>query len=210
MLFPRLCFGCGGSGTWLCESCLTRIPEPLIPVSVGGAAEPLSGVIAGAPFRVPIVRKLVHGYKYRFQKDLAGSLAALMARSVGRTVFPLPDILTFVPLHPRRERYRGFNQAELLAENLAPLLMPGLGPVHVAPLLARVRPTPPQMKTRSRAERLENLRGAFSARVPRAELRGRVVWIVDDVSTTGATLAECAAVLRRAGASRVYGVVAAK
>ncbi len=104
-----------------------------------------------------------------------------------------------VPLGRPRQRERGFNQAALLAERLAPALGVAVRPRW----LARVRDTQPQSDLGA-AERHANVRGAFAAR---AEVAGHHVVVVDDVLTTGATVAECARALRAAGAARV-GVVA--
>jgi ComF family protein len=108
------------------------------------------------------------------------------------------ELVTWVPLHWRRRRARGFDQAQLLAREVARKL--GLAPARGA--LRRVRDTAPQSGLGG-AERRRNLRNAFAAR--RWRLRGaRRLILVDDVWTTGSTLAECARTLRRAGARRVY------
>jgi ComF family protein len=110
---------------------------------------------------------------------------------------PAPDLVAPVPLHPRRLRERGFSPAALLARALAREAR-----VPVAPtLLARVRDTRSQTEL-SRAERRRNVAGAF---VPRTAAPARV-WLVDDVVTTGSTLAEAARALRRAGAREIVGV----
>ena len=104
------------------------------------------------------------------------------------------DLLAPVPLHPSRLRHRGFNQSLLLAQ--------AFPEAHLErELLVRVRPTPPQTGLNSK-ERRENVKGAFA--VPRPELvKGKRILLIDDVFTTGATVRECAKVLRKAGANRV-------
>jgi ComF family protein len=120
---------------------------------------------------------------------------------------PGPDLLIPVPLHPRRLRERGFNQAHVIAAEAlrAGILAPRTRLETRA--LCRPRDTPPQTRL-SRAERLRNLRGAFEARADR--VKGRTVLLVDDVMTTGATIEACARALRRAGASRVDAVAVAR
>ena len=126
---------------------------------------------------------------------------------VALEALPYYDRIVPVPLHPRRLRERGFNQAHLLAAEArrAGVLSPR---ARLDPsALARVRETRSQTKL-SRTERLENLRGAFTARPDR--VRGCTVLLVDDVMTTGATLEACTRALRRAGARSVDAVVVAR
>ena len=107
-----------------------------------------------------------------------------------------------VPLHARKLRQRGFNQSELIARSALKLKSAG-GRFHLsANLLERCRETTSQIGL-SRHQRRENIRGAFRVTKP-DELNGREVLVVDDVFTTGTTVSECARILRRAGASKVY------
>jgi len=114
------------------------------------------------------------------------------------------DLLVPVPLHLRRLRWRGFNQALLLTRPLAQRCGARLDPF----VLARTRPTSPQVGL-DEAARRRNIAGAFAVRDP-AVVRRRSVLLIDDVYTTGATVEECARVLRRAGASRVDVLVLAR
>ena len=116
-----------------------------------------------------------------------------------------------VPLHLSRRRERGFNQSELLAAGLVRALgkqRGGAAPQVAKACLRRTRATPPQTGL-SVASRRENLRGAFEVVKPDA-VRGRVIVLVDDVMTTGATLSACARALKRAGAARVMGLTLAR
>ena len=108
-----------------------------------------------------------------------------------------------VPLHRRRLRWRGFNQAELLAAALDLQI-----PLEPA-ILKRKRYTKPQVSMRDRRARKENLRDAFVVTDARA-VRGKTILLVDDVITTGSTLAYCAAALKHAGAQHVYCLVVAR
>jgi ComF family protein len=152
---------------------------------------------AGAAYQ-GVVRDAIHAFKFRGKRALAHPLAALIGEQWPPRAGDVAALVP-VPLGRPRERERGFNQAALLAERLAP----GLG-VAVRPRwLARLRDTRPQSDLGA-GERQANVRGAFEAR---ADVAGRHVVVVDDVLTTGATVAECARALRAAGASQV-GVVA--
>jgi len=108
-----------------------------------------------------------------------------------------------VPLHPKRERERGYNQSALLASQVAERL-------HIPQdnaVLRRTRVTQ-QQATLGYADRATNMRDAFSADAERA--RGKVIVLVDDVCTSGATLSSCAAALRAAGAKHIYGLTIAR
>ncbi len=142
---------------------------------------------------------LVQAFKFGGRRHLAGTFAEAMATQLAKHPADAAavDVVVPVPLHPLRLRERGYNQSELLARPLAR----ALGRRMDAGALLRKIDTPHQSRL-SREERLENLKGAFAVDFPE-RVRGRVVLLVDDVSTTGATLEACAAALRRAGAARV-------
>jgi ComF family protein len=142
-----------------------------------------------------VLREALHRFKFGGRRALARPLADLVIEQCGAT---LPDGITTVvpvPLARDREWERGFNQAALLAERIAKRLDVPLR----AAWLVRRRATLPQSDLPA-AERLANVRGAFRAA---PAVAGRHVLLVDDVLTTGATLAECARTLRTAGARRI-------
>jgi ComF family protein len=154
-----------------------------------------------------VLREVIHGLKYEGRRTLAAPLGELMGTR-GAEVLRGAELAVPVPLHWRRQHARGFNQAEDLARHLG---------LPVVRALRRVRPTPPQSGLTA-AGRRRNLRGAFAPprrhRVGRREhdprIAGACVVIVDDVSTTGATLEECARVLKRGGAREVRALTAAR
>jgi competence protein ComFC len=108
-----------------------------------------------------------------------------------------------VPLHPARQRERGFNQAAVLAEMLSAHMS-----IQMRPVLERIRFTTTQTAF-DRAERMENLRDAFRLR-KNGDVRELRVLLIDDVLTTGSTLSECARILKHAGARSVYAATAAR
>jgi ComF family protein len=152
-----------------------------------------------------LVRNLIHAFKYGRQRHLRHPLAEWLGETMndprlrGRHF----DMIVPVPLHPARERERGFNQAGLLAELFA---RQAAVPLH--PALKRVRYTRTQTAY-DRAERMENLRDAFRLR-KNMNVRELHVLLIDDVLTTGSTLSECARVLKKAGAVSVYAATAAR
>lgn len=148
------------------------------------------------------LREAVHQFKYRPCRSLGKPLGEWMAANV-RLVTDI-DIVMPVPLHAGRLKERGFNQALLLAHRMSE--------AHRIPLsrdnLFRVRHTRPQVEL-SGAERIRNVAGAFALRQP-GEVADRRVVLIDDVFTTGATMNECAAVLKRAGAAQVTAFTLAR
>ena len=151
-------------------------------------------------------RDLVLALKFAAQHQNVYPLSKLLAARLGDTDVPeRAQLVVPVPLHRSRQRSRGFNQSELLAKELAARLSL---PVSTK-VLRRVVNTPPQSRGMSLASRRANVKGAFAATRPR-ELQGKSVLLVDDVLTTGATTSECAGVLKRAGAKKVYVATATR
>lgn len=165
----------------------------------------LSGLFAVCDYEEPL-RSCIHALKYDGNLRLAEPLGTLLGESFSR--FGLQaDAITPVPLHRDRQHQRGYNHAQLLAEVCAPF-------VHVPfheHMLVRHRATLPQVGLSPR-ERHLNMAGAFLCTPAYATgaLYGRSIVIIDDVSTTGATLGECAAPLFAAGAKEVRGLVLAR
>jgi len=162
---------------------------------------PLSGIRTACIYD-GVARKAIHGLKYRHRQTLARPLAALLEAELRRRPLML-DLLTPVPLHPRRLAERGFNQSELLARDLGERLG-----IPVAACLERRRETKAQAGLKA-ASRWSNVREAFRC-ADEVVLDGRRVGVVDDVCTTGATLEECARALRAAGCSAVWGIAVAR
>ena len=144
------------------------------------------------------LRAIVHALKYDGRRSLAPRLAALLERC-GSDVLEGAHATVPVPLHRSRQRTRGFNQAEDIARRL---------PLPTVRALKRVRRTVSQTDL-PEADRQANVRGAFSLR-RRAPVRNAIVVLVDDVSTTGATLEACARVLIEGGAREVRALTVAR
>jgi ComF family protein len=145
------------------------------------------------------LRAIVHAMKYDGRRSLASSLGDLMRRR-GADVLEGAACAVPVPLHPSRRRERGFNQAADLARHL------GVPVVHA---LRRIRATAAQTSLPA-AQRHRNMRDAFAVTRDGAALAGATIVLVDDVSTTGATLEACARVLKQAGVAEVRALTAAR
>lgn len=154
------------------------------------------------------LRELILLYKFEARLGLGRQLQECLASAFDRAAGAFPELLACelivpVPLHPRRLTWRGYNQSRELAR----LLSRRRGLPIRQEALRRVRRTVPQMEL-DRAERAENIRGAFAAS-PQL-LAGRTVLLVDDIMTTGSTLEECARMMRSAGAAQVHVLVLAR
>ncbi|MCP4329171.1 MAG: ComF family protein [Alphaproteobacteria bacterium] len=217
VLFPPRCLKCGLSvdrAGALCAGCWSEIrfiAPPLcaacgLPFDHDPGPDALCGVCSATvpPFdraRAVFIygeesRDIILGFKHADRTQAAPAFAEWMARS-GAALIADADIIAPVPLHRRRLFSRRFNQAALLARYLAPRA-PGL---VVPDLLIRHRATPSQVRMNASARR-RNVKGAFAMR-PGNQIDGKRVLLVDDVYTTGATVAECARVLVRAAAKAV-------
>lgn len=226
LLYPPTCTICGGSvrgGDYLCNACEAKAIRIIAPFCEK-CSEPFEGSItstftcancahrplhfeaAVAAYRGRgIVRIIIHEFKYGRQIHLRHLVARWLRAALDdeRLCGNHFDVLVPVPLHPARQRERGFNQARLLSELLsAQISIPSK--LH----LERIRYTTTQTAL-DRSERMENLRNAFRLR-KNADVRGLRVLLIDDVLTTGSTLSECARVLKAAGALSVYAATAAR
>ncbi len=157
------------------------------------------------------LRELIHLLKYAGVRPSAKVLGRMLAETVSHLQPGLgegPFLVVPVPLHPRKLRQRGFNQTELIAQ-AALKLVSSPNCFHLASaVLERRRETQSQIGL-TRHQRRENMRGAFAV-AHAEEIKDKPILLVDDVFTTGTTVSECARVLRRAGASKVYVATVAR
>lgn len=196
LLFPPRCLTCGALAEPFCPECRARIrplaPGMLLPTGVTDTRS--------VGYHEAVLREAVLQLKFSRKTALAGPLGELLADELEEVASTWQaHALVPVPIHWTRRWERGFNQSELLAGVVAHRC--GL-PVRSA--LRRTRATPPQVGLTG-AQRATNLRSAFAVDSRHLLPGGRFI-LVDDVTTTGATLAECASVLRGAGAAEVFAL----
>ena len=205
LLYPPKCPFCGrvlerGEEDW-CASCQDELPwtEP----GGGKEVENCDACLSSLWYRDG-VREGVHRYKFKGGRGHAKLFGQLMAQCLRDRWAGPADLITWAPLHPKRRRRRGYDQAELLARRVGELLE-----LPVEGTLEKIRSTAVQSQAGEDADRRANVRGAYRA-LPGLDLAGKRVVLIDDVATSGATLAECAAVLRGAGAESVVGLTFAR
>ena len=174
IIFPIQCLGCKKQGEWLCDKCLDSI--------------------ADYSYNNPLLQKAIHTFKYKFVKDLARPLSKLLLEKINFDY----DFIIPVPLHPKRLRWRGFNQSELLAKEI--------DKNKVINALVKTKNTKPQIQL-SGNQRKENIKNTFKCVF---NLKNKKILLIDDVETTGSTLKECEKALLGAGAKQVYCLTLAK
>ncbi|MEK7600876.1 MAG: ComF family protein [Patescibacteria group bacterium] len=227
-VFPPRCVACSAlpfdpRDRYLCRACAGRVPVSASGQCIGCArATPkgatcltcapewnVSALYAATHFQHPTVRGALHAYKYGCIEDLHQPLGRLVLRAlkrISRSHNPFTDnpLIVPVPLHARRLNWRGFNQAERIAEIVAHATQQTYAPTA----LTRTHHTEAQVH-HSRTERFLSVQSLFSCPNP-SIVKGRRVLLIDDVCTTGATLDACATTLRAAGASSVSALVIAR
>jgi ComF family protein len=226
ILFPQFCFGCGKEGCLICQDCLMTIeiseyqycPFCQKPVRVfeRGCCQKhrgraLNGLFAATSYQNPLVKKLITNFKYEpYLKSLAKPLAFLIIShfllSENKLILKEQEnsFLIPVPLRVYKKRNRGFNQSEEITKYLSDFFKI---PYQFNNLI-KIKKTQSQVELK-REERERNIRGAFKLKNPQL-VRGKRIFLVDDVFTTGATMEEAARVLKTAGAREVWGIVVAR
>ena len=197
LFFPKKCLGCGKYGSYVCKDCQVGLWEP----EPGPRPANLDGLICLWAYD-GLMQKIIKKAKYSGQYNL-------LQFSISNFQFPINfqcsnfQAIVPVPLYHDRQLERGFNQAEIIAKEISQIYK-----IPVVNLLTRTKDTGHQT-LRNREERLNAVRGAFQISSCKFQIP-QAVLLVDDVLTTGATLSECAKVLKKAGVKKVYGLVLAR
>ena len=214
LLFPINCLECNQEGKFICSSCFEKIPVNEKEVEFNKDSD-LDKLIIASDYSYTLVKQAIHRYKYDFVKELANPLGQLMVKKLNQENIK-NSILIPIPLHPKRLRWRGFNQADLLAQQINQELNIPI----INNLLIRSKYTQPQAKIENAQQRKENIKQAFALNSrnvlkndvlgTRTSFSGRSFILIDDISTTGATLKECAKILKSLKPKEICGLILAK
>ena len=217
MIFPRHCFGCNIEQTWLCPDCEKSLQiiqtnscflcRRLTPNGICQSCRhkiPINGCFSVGFYRDPILKKMIHEFKYGYVADLKHPLNKLLVDILPQIPIKNEESLIVpVPLHPKRENERGFNQSSLLAEIISQKTN-----IQTLPLLKRIKPTDPQANLKP-AKRPQNVANAFVINTS-VKTNAKNIILLDDVITTGATIGECARILHQAGYKKIYVLTIAR
>lgn len=228
LLFPPFCLNCQKEGTYLCPDCFSLIdiannqfcpfcqPQKIVldarTCFFCRKNKNLAGLFSAASYRNFIIKKAISQFKYEpFLKEMAKPLASLIIQHFQLIDYRPPFfrdktgfILVPVPLHKKRRRWRGFNQAEEISRQISLFFKIPL----ISDVLLKIKETRPQMEL-SGKEREENIQEVFVCE-NRDLIKEKKILLVDDVFTTGSTMEECARVLKKSGAKEVWGVAVAR
>ncbi|TAN58409.1 ComF family protein [Patescibacteria group bacterium] len=214
-IFPIECVGCGKNGSFLCPGCSAKIK--IIPVQTchycrklrafGKTCDQclsknrLDGLFILGPYDQPILKDAIHAWKHERVKEIGNILGLWAAKNLNSSLFQ-SSIIVPIPLHKQRQFDRGFNQSEQLSLILAQKFQ-----IPAKTLLIKIKDTEPQSSL-NREKRLLNIRGVF-APAKDAKLNGENIILIDDITTTGATMEEAAKTLKKSGAKSIFGLALA-
>lgn len=196
VILPRSCLGCGKEGKYVCEQCDLFLSEATSIFPKGDLEELVSGWEYDG-----LIKEVILKIKYNGVFDAINELVE-KALAIRELYLPADIVITFVPMFKKKERQRGFNQAEIIARKVGKMTRK-----EVLPLLEKMKDTSSQTEL-DKAERLANVRGSF--RRKEGAICPNNVLLVDDVWTSGATMRECAKVLKKSGVKRVFGFTLAR
>jgi len=214
LIFPKSCVNCGAGGGYICDKCTAQF-DPAANKCLGCGLYSVRGTTHTSCTRLSslaghrslwkysgAVRKAIHALKYRFASDLAGEIARLATLELKNGNVKYATLLP-IPLHRKRQNWRGFNHAAEVGR----LIAVELGWDYRDDVLVRIEAGRPQVGLK-KEERLRNIRGKYAVNSSDLEKNGLII-IFDDVYTTGATIKEAAKALNRAGFKKVWGLTLA-
>lgn len=230
-IFPVKCIECGKFADYLkkeylCKNCTKKMPIKQVLECIGCKTKtsagrtcitcrntnPIDQLLIVSDYNDPTVARIIKVLKYKFIKEALEPISVIIKRYVYQlsknkkiNLIEENPVITCVPMQSRRLNWRGFNQAGLIAQSLADILQLD----SKTDILIQIKKVRPQAEIEERSERLRKPLGIFKV-ANHATVQNKTVIVVDDVCTTGATLNECARVLKESGASKVIGFVIAR
>jgi competence protein ComFC len=204
-IFPKKCLECKKPGRYLCEGCLNKIPPPYCNPHILRNAG-IQKLVCLFPYK-GVVRKAILALKYKFASDIAQELSLVSLRKIKdmKVKFPKKAVLVPIPLHPKRQNWRGFNQSEVVGKKIAK----GMNWYFVPDLLQKTVNTKSQTELK-REERIKSPKESFQVNIKYKKALKYPIILFDDVYTTGSTLMEAAKELRKEGVKQVWGLAIAK
>lgn len=205
-LFPPECLGCGEEDFLICPKCQKNIPVKRSAKSL--RLFPFQKIFVFTDYENPLIKAAIKRWKFGFSKRVLVDLTPFLKKEFPQNLFPLACVFVPVPLHWRRKNKRGFNQSLLLAMLFCDI---HTGKSQVQNLLQRIRHTPHQSHL-PKKERIKNIENAFKIKKSIAShiSKNTPLVLVDDVTTTGSTLLECAKILYAEGYHYIWGLVLAR
>lgn len=208
LLMPKKCLGCGREGTYICKDCEVFLSE--VDPMLGSPTSPVILGEIGLPNIVSVweyeglMEKLILKIKYDGCYDIVGELVETVFKKIDLNL-PKDMIITFVPMYNKKERRRGFNQSELIAQRVGDKIGR-----PVVRLLGKMKDNQSQVGLGPQ-ERLSNVKDVFQFQTKLSLVQvPSSVLLVDDVYTTGATMNECVKILKKGGIKSVYGFTIAR
>ena len=210
LLFPQKCLGCGIQDAIICESCLMSFP-PFLTENKPPNLPEIDEIFVATSYENEIVKKTIWLFKYRGVKALAEPLSSLMVKKLGDKITHLISnssqtaVIIPIPLSRKKLKKRGYNQAEILGKCLSDKLSIKME----TDVLYKIKETISQVEIKDRDKRLKNIQGVFAVKNPEI-IKNKIIILVDDITTTGATLNEAGRVLKQSGAKKIIGLTVAK
>lgn len=223
ILFPAICLNCQKTledkNRLICQPCLSLIKfnnTLFCPVCRARLAENKKICHYDSPYLLaaagnyddPVLQNLIHCFKYKYFKNLAPILAEVLIKYLDNLSLSMvksqKSVVVPIPLHSRRERQRGFNQAKLIAEIVAQYFA-----LPLIDGLKRIKNNKPQVGLKDNEAKIKNINDCFKIKNPEL-IQGKNIILIDDVFTSGATMNEAVKILKQNGAKRIIALVSAK
>ncbi len=217
ILFPPICVSCSvpikDQRTYLCSDCFDKITIQTAPTCPAcGKRQAGKELCHRTPYTLAAscyyhepIPQLIQYFKYKKLENIQTILSAILIVHAQKIIPHIESyIISYIPLHPKKEQARGFNQSRILAQTVANYFQ-----IPCMQTLQRIRNTPSQTKQKGSLGRYKNIQDCFSSVDPK-NIQGKNIILVDDVSTSGATLREATKILRTYHPHHIVGLVIAK